>query len=238
MNGHPTIAFGGSEGAHQHLRGHLPDGAFDVVTVFWLGRYDGPADCGYAYTIGSAHEGDASFWRHVRALHPDLRGARLGHATAVSPDGTTAAFTSHRLTDPVWLFDVASGQIVGDLPGRYYGLAFHPDGRRLAAAGIDGTIDVWDYRRRERLASYTGHQSTVYCVDYSPDGSRLASGGNDTTVRIWDADSGDQLLELRGHEQYVHAILFSPDGSQLASASGDTTVRIWDTVPRAERRRR
>ncbi|HEX2079315.1 MAG TPA: hypothetical protein VHG08_16430, partial [Longimicrobium sp.] len=66
-----------------------------------------------------------------------------------------------------------------------HGVAFSPDGRRLAAASFDRTVSVWDVASGRRLARLAGHRRKVADVAYSPDGRWLASVASDTTVRLW-----------------------------------------------------
>ncbi|MGH3659439.1 MAG: WD40 repeat domain-containing protein, partial [Micromonosporaceae bacterium] len=78
-------------------------------------------------------------------------------------------------------------------------LAFSGDGTRLATAGGDGTVRVWDPRTGEQLLVLRGHKGSVISVAFSPDGSRLASAGADGTVRIWALDL-DDLVEIAENE--------------------------------------
>ena len=64
--------------------------------------------------------------------------------------------------------------------------AFHPDCRRLATAGRDGVVWLWDPVRGEEVARLQGHKSYIWSVAFSPDGTTLASGSGDFTVRLWD----------------------------------------------------
>jgi WD40 repeat protein len=112
----------------------------------------------------------------------------------------------------------------------WVGAVVFSHGMRLASAGQDGTVRVWDAESGDELLRLTGHDDWVHAVAFSPDGARLASAGQDGTVRVWDAASGDELLRLTGHNDYVNAVAFSPDGTCLASAGQDGTVRVWDAA--------
>ena len=67
------------------------------------------------------------------------------------------------------------------------GLAFSPDGQRLAAAAGNNIVQVWDVTTGDEALVLHGHTDTVASVAFSPDGWRLASAGGDGTVRLWDA---------------------------------------------------
>jgi WD40 repeat protein/serine/threonine protein kinase len=67
-----------------------------------------------------------------------------------------------------------------------FAAAFHPDGTRLATAGRDRAIWLWDLERGEEVARLQGHTSYVSSLAFSPDGTTLASGSGDFTVRLWD----------------------------------------------------
>ena len=69
-----------------------------------------------------------------------------------------------------------------------FAVAFHPDGKRLASAGRDRAIWLWDLVRGEEVARLQGHTKRVFSLAFSPDGATLASGSEDTTVRLWDSE--------------------------------------------------
>jgi WD40 repeat protein len=119
--------------------------------------------------------------------------------------------------------------------GEVHGIAYSPDGARIATSGGDTTVRVWDAATgRERLV-YRGHTALVWSVTFSPDGRQAASCGYDRLIRIWDAGTGADIAELKGHAGAVIRVAFSRDGTRLASAGwdeGGRTVKLWDTATR------
>jgi WD40 repeat protein len=173
-----------------------------------------------------------------------------------SPDGTRLASASEKA---VKLWDTQSGQEVFSfeaprgarvpplstpsrlrLPPAYchflektgpvQGVAFSPDGDRLAGVGWDDAIRVWDTRSGREVLSLQGHAGFVSGVAFSPDGRRLASASRDWTARIWDAQTGKGLLTLTGHAGMVWGVAFAPDSRRLVSTGIDNTVKLWDLV--------
>jgi WD40 repeat protein len=69
------------------------------------------------------------------------------------------------------------------------GVAFSPDGWRLATASEDHTAKLWDVETGAELLTLKGHTHRVLCVAFGPNGTRLATGGGDQTVRVWDGRS-------------------------------------------------
>jgi WD40 repeat protein len=120
---------------------------------------------------------------------------------------------------------------VGDVNG----VAYSPDGARLASAGDDHAVHLWDAATGAELRVLKGHTDDVLCVAFSPDGSQLASGSRDGTVRVWALTGGEPRV-LRGHRSSVHFVAFSPDGSRLGSGDSGGTVRLWDLARGGEPR--
>src|SRR5262249_33471697 len=147
---------------------------------------------------------------------------------AYSPNGKLVASTSNngllRLWDPATLRQRA--QLTG------YAAAFDRQSQRLAAAGLDGTVHIWDVtaeKPKELLVINVSSASTL-AVAFSADGKRLATGSRDFLVRVWDLTVKEpkKVAELASHAKDVTSVAFAPDGKMLASSSYDKTVMLWD----------
>ena len=176
-----------------------------------------------------------------------IRGISLvGHSIqsiAFSPDGQQLA-TGGIPFDEGWpamtLWDLATTDASFEFidESNVYGLAFSPDGTRLAAADYQqSTVRVWDIERREKLADLTDLRA-VTDVAFSPDGLRLAAIGYDADVHLWSARTFEELLVLRtlgppaGTLGFTPCLAFSPDGSRIAANSAHGVISIWDAGAR------
>ena len=109
------------------------------------------------------------------------------------------------------------------------GVAWSPDGSKLASCSADRFIYIWDLKASKPPQALVGHADNINCVIWSPDGRMLASASNDQTIRLWDVVSGREVRTLTGHTEAVTAVAFSPCAPLLASTSSDKTVQLWRT---------
>lgn len=151
---------------------------------------------------------------------------------AMSPDQQTVAVGLR--TGGVALLDLASGRWRVMLRGQpdteaIRCVRFSPDGRMLAASGVDRVIRLWDPAAGKQLKYLVGHRHEVVALAFSPDGRTLASASDDQTVRLWRITSGRELLALDSPSKVI-GLAFSPDGLALAAGTyvpGRAATYIW-----------
>jgi RNA polymerase sigma factor (sigma-70 family) len=149
---------------------------------------------------------------------------------AVTADGKTLAAGQG---DVIHLWDLASGREIQQIPSGHQevlGLAFMPDGKTLASAGLNQTIRLWDLasgREKSRLAVELPQVLFLYVT---PDGQTLIAGDErERAIFLFDVKTGRMVHRLQSAVA-TYTIALSPDGHTLATGSHNGTVPLWDTA--------
>ena len=128
------------------------------------------------------------------------------------------------------LFDGTTGKELPPLrhPGVTqwaYGLAWHPQGRLLAATAInDLRIYLWDTETgAEYLPPLVGHTSPGIHMAFNRAGDRLVSVGWDQQTRLWDPVTGRLLLTMSGN----CGTQFSADGTLIGFGGNGAKLQLW-----------
>lgn len=113
-----------------------------------------------------------------------------------------------------------------------HSVAFSPDGQRLASAGGDGAVKIWDSKTGEVIRAFKTHSDSVASVAFHPNGKHVATAGADRQAKVWDWRTGEELFAgpcdaLRKFGTAYTVAFCPPDGRRLAAAS-EGVVRVWD----------
>lgn len=145
-----------------------------------------------------------------------------------SADGREILSVDFGGTARVW--NVKAGQERTDLRRSEIRLArLSPDGRRMATAGEDRVLQIWDTITGASVGHPVPHEYQITALAFSPDGRRVATA-SEGTVRIWDTESASAVTPPMQHDDRVMHVVFSADGTRVLTASADRTARVWNAA--------
>ncbi|OCB31428.1 hypothetical protein A5675_26560 [Mycobacterium malmoense] len=151
----------------------------------------------------------------------------------------------------VWEADASAGlpksfhdrlHLAAAHPGGVLGVAFSPDGNRLASGSTDwgtarlstavGVVQRWDVNTGKPVGDPAEIGDAVMGLAFSsrstgPSQDRIVAGSFDPfTVQLWITANGSQY-PFTGHQAQVVTVAVSPDTALIVSGSVDGTLRIW-----------
>src|SRR5580765_3837018 len=123
--------------------------------------------------------------------------------------------------------------------GGIVSLAFSPDGKTLASAGVtvfgsapENNIRLWDSATGKNIRVFEREGFPVRCIAFSPEGKMLAACGDRSELELWDTEKGVVVRRFEtGDFGAFETVRFSHDGKMLATGClGDKTIRLWEVA--------
>lgn len=168
--------------------------------------------------------------------------AERAYGMVFLPNGTLAVAGGRPGQEgDVRIYDIAAGtdgvndtkvfvKELGQADDSMLALALSGDGKRLASAGCDRVIRVWDLATGKLEQSIENHADWVLGLAFSADGKMLATASRDKSAKLWDLAAMESLATFAEHQSPVTAVAISPDGKSAISTGEDGNIRFWNAT--------
>ncbi|XP_078610021.1 GATOR2 complex protein WDR24-like [Branchiostoma floridae x Branchiostoma japonicum] len=116
-------------------------------------------------------------------------------------------------------------------------VCFHPTELHVLLSGSqDGTVKLFDLRKKESASTFHGRSESVRDVQFNPHRDyyfSFASTHENGNVLLWDLRRPDKAERFfTAHSGPVFCCDFHPDDkSWLATAGRDKAIKVWEVVP-------
>ena len=109
---------------------------------------------------------------------------------------------------------------------RVTGVAWSPDGNRIATTSNDGTCIIWNPHTGKPIITLTDHTNSATGVAWHPTEDLIATTSKDDCI-IWNPHTGQKRTTLTGHTNKVTGVAWHPTEDLIATASKDDCI-IWN----------
>lgn len=122
--------------------------------------------------------------------------------------------------------DLTTAREVIAVKGKISALELSPDGTKLAGAGVEGNLFIWDAEKNYAETIISIPNASLSAVCFAPDSKTIVVGT--TSGQVFIVENGRISRTLSGHTAVITNIRFNHKGSFMATASRDWSVRLWN----------
>ncbi|WVN90744.1 uncharacterized protein L203_105987 [Cryptococcus depauperatus CBS 7841] len=140
-------------------------------------------------------------------------------------------------------FPSITTHVLMDHTDEVWRIEWSPDGSKLASAGKDRLVVIWNVESTSGengatrynvtpLRHLEGHNDPIDAMAWSPDGKLLITGA-EKNVHIWDTETGEQIPKTTPglpHTDTISAIQWLPSGQEFLVASMDCCIIFYDRM--------
>ncbi len=143
--------------------------------------------------VSASADGTLRLWRVADGTQlAEMGGGPVPLNGLVLLPGGRAAVAGADGTVTLWTLDTGerSGVLRAKVPVALLTIGASRDGTLVAAAGIDGALNIWRVADGTLLHRLAGDRGPLWSIAFSPDGKTVFAGGNDRMIRHWDVETG------------------------------------------------
>jgi len=110
--------------------------------------------------------------------------------------------------------------------GHVLGVSWQAHGRRIASAGADNAVKIWDMVTGEQQRTITGPKKEVTGVRFVGATDEIITSAADPLVRIYNVTNGAVVRDFGGAGDFVQTLASAP--TLVAAGAQDGKVRLWN----------
>ncbi len=110
-------------------------------------------------------------------------------------------------------------------------IALSPDGERLATAGNDKLLKIWEWASHKQIAQLE-HGGALFGVGFNTNGTEVLAIDADKQLKVWDIKTRERVVGVNGKKQGFTAVAWSGDGRVIVAAADDGRLLAYSDFKR------
>jgi WD40 repeat protein len=154
------------------------------------------------------------------------------NSLAFSPDGTLLAAVGG---DPASMGELQIWNVKERKPlhsvvasnDTFFGVSFSPDGKKIAFAGADKSIRIYDSATGKEIRRADHHEDWVFATVFGIDGKRIVSVGRDRAAKLTDVETGRFIENINLLKEPLTAIAAYPRRDWVAIGGAERIPYLY-----------